>query len=352
MNTFLSKILSFLFVIGQTYLFSQTDVELDKFKGVNFANENGNGIINSFGKSSFVYPAPGRSIPFWISFGDTNTNEVDTTISIENQLILTKLEGPGEIIGVPEKLTAKFCYFNNLQFTKSGYYKIHLQVSGNYKYEKIISITVLKDSDLCHKAPSGKCGNEKGNKVSAKGHCGNIIPVDAVLPVIVTIIDSTTGNIDSTYKGTIYVSKNYGPGEIYGTLSMSGSKWFNFNNIHFTSDGYYNLKFYDKDSSHYKSTNLDVIVTSPSSIIELNVQNIAAYPNPFIDRINISMPYSKTNLSYTLYDESLRIVAVKDNENVEGTLIIDTHSMPAGFYILSIKSSQGNILKNIPVIKK
>jgi len=342
----------FLFSIVQTYLFSQVDNEIITFKGVKFTTKKGNGIINSFGSCSFVYPSAGSSIPFWIAFGDTSTNEVDTTFGNNNFLIISKVKGPGEIIGIPEKPSAKFCYFNNLQFTKPGYYIIHLRISGTYKYEKTIQITVIKDSDLFAKSPSGKSGNGKGNKVFAKAHCTTIIPVDAVFPIIVAIIDSVTGNIDSTYSGTIYVSKDYGPGEVYGTLSMSGGKWFNFNDVHFSADGYYSIKLFDSDTAKYKSATMQVLVTSPNHSIEVDINAIIAYPNPFIDIINVSLSESHEQLTYHILDGSARVVFRNENMNIEGTLRIDAQNIQSGFYILSIKSSDGHTLRNIPIIKK
>jgi len=211
---------------------------------------------------------------------------------------------------------------------------------------------VVPEEDFCSEAPSGKCSNIKGNKIFAKGPNGNVITVDAVFPVIVAVIDSVSGNIDTTFSGTIYASKLTGPGMLYGTLSMSGVKWFNFTNLRFSTDGYYTIKFYEQDPNKYKEAIVQVIVTSTTGIAEIKTEDILTFPNPFSDHLNISLD-EKTNLiSYHIYDQTGRLVLQKLNEKLGDHFTIDTQNLDKGFYILNIIANQNQEIKNIVLVKQ
>jgi hypothetical protein len=104
--------------------------------------------------------------------------------------------------------------------------------------------------------------------------------------ILVGVIDSVFGLLDSTFLGTIYIEKTSGPGELYGILSMSGERWFNFNNLRLSEPGYYTLRFFSEDKSLYNEAFVDVeVFETPNGIIALREKNFVIYPNPFDNTI-------------------------------------------------------------------
>lgn len=108
-----------------------------------------------------------------------------------------------------------------------------------HQFDDTLYFNVPEEIDFCKESPGGDCGQQKGNKIFTKLRSSNVIPVDAVFPVTVGMLDSVSLLLDSTFKGTIYVQKINGPGVMYGSLSMTGDKWFNFTNIRFSQAGTY-----------------------------------------------------------------------------------------------------------------
>ena len=350
-KSILRSLITFLYIaITPQIAFTQANPNPCSFPGVKCQNGGGNGIVNSFGSKSFDYPCPGRSMPFWFAFGDTITNAIDT--SMDAKFAISGVYGPGTINGKIDTEIGKYCFLNNVDFTVVGVYDIRITMMRGGLTQQWLKFNVVPEEDFCSEAPSGKCSNIKGNKIFAKGPNGNVITVDAVFPVIVAVIDSVSGNIDTTFSGTIYASKLTGPGMLYGTLSMSGVKWFNFTNLRFSTDGYYTIKFYEQDPNKYKEAIVQVIVTSTTGIAEIKTEDILTFPNPFSDHLNISLD-EKTNLiSYHIYDQTGRLVLQKLNEKLGDHFTIDTQNLDKGFYILNIIANQNQEIKNIVIVKQ
>lgn len=351
LNKFLPAILLLFAVsIFQQTSRAQANPNPCTFPGVQCKNGGGNGLINSFGTKNIVYTATGRSMPFWFAYGDTLTNIIDT--STNAVFAISSVIGSGEMKGHNASKSGKYCYLNDIEFTKAGHYEIRITMSRGVFLNYYLNFEVLPEEDFCSQAPSGKCSNIGGNKIFASGPVGNVITVDAVFPVIVAVIDSVSGNIDSTYSGTIYATKLSGPGMLYGTLSMSGVKWFNFNNLRFSLDGLYTIQFHEQDTTKYKSATLDALVTTNTGLIEIKAEDVFVYPNPFIDQVSLQLIQQNKSVSYQIYDQTGRIVLQKTNENVEDKIIIDTQNLSSGIYLLNIRENSNGAPKKIMIVKQ
>jgi len=347
MKKLLHMILTIIVIVTSNQnLAAQANPNPCTFPGVKCQNGGGNGMINSFGSKNIEYTNPGRSMPFWFAYGDTLTNTIDT--STNAAFAISSVFGPGDMTGHNGTQPAKYCYLNDIEFSKAGHYDIGITMTKGMVLMDKVNMEVLPEKEIGKNA----CGKVKGNKIIAKGACGNIITVDAVFPIFAAVVDSATGKIDTTYSGTMYVNKISGPGMLYGTLSMSGGRWFEFNNLHFSTEGNYTIKIYEQDSSKYENATANVIVSSTTDVIELKTAEIFAFPNPFIDQLNVVFDHSNQLISYQIYDQTGKVVLQKLNENTGDRLVINTQNLSDGVYFLNIQSSANEELKNIIILKQ
>lgn len=314
---------------------------------VNCVNGGGNGIITSFNSTNIVYTTPGRSVPFWIAFGDTITNDIDT--SNNNNYSLTVVSGPGTMNGLQGGFPAKYVYFNDITFSEFGDYVISILRSGGTARK--FNLKVLPDVDFCTESPAGSCASYGGNQIFVQAQFGSVIPVDAVFPNRVGVIDSVTGKLDSSFVGTIYAQKVSGPGILYGTLSMSGKKWFDFDNLRFTETGVYTIKFYEESENKYEEAIVEVEVVAANNTQRVNLSNTKVYPNPFTDILQVEVQQNNDIQSLTIFDSTGKIIVAQKQDHKNGIFSINTSSFSTGLYVLSIQTSTG-IEKRILVKQK
>ena len=239
LNKFSFLLLPIYLLFCTNIVFAQSNPLPCTIANVNCTNGGGNGIITSFGTHNIIYTSPGRSMPFWVAFGDTATNNIDT--SYNSTFLISQKSGPGQMTGLPTVKSSKYTYFN----TQFGDYEIIIN-RNNFELLDTFNFKVVPEIEFCSSAPGGSCGDNVGNEIFAKPSSSKVIPVDAVFPVTVGVIDSLTKFINPYFVGTIYVEKVSGPGMLYGTLSMSGKGWFTFNNLRFDKEGIYKIKFYEE----------------------------------------------------------------------------------------------------------
>ncbi|MPN45984.1 hypothetical protein SDC9_193563 [bioreactor metagenome] len=79
------------------------------------------------------------------------------------------------------------------------------------------------------------------------------------------------------------------------------------------------------------------------------MKNIAIYPNPAANEVNVMLKNKSETASYSIYDRSGRIVA-KGNISAEGK--INVSNLANGNYILSIETKNGEKFTDKLMIKK
>lgn len=335
------------FLTATVNVIAQANPDPCTFPDVTCKSGGGNGIVSSFASKKINYPAPGRSIPFWLAYGDTLTNSIDTdSLSIFSVL---KISGPGVYSGYPGTDLAVYSYLNDLTFSESGIYEMQfLRGAGPYD---TVQFTVLEEENFCVESPGGDCVSSGGDEIYAKPKFGNVIPVDAVFPIAVGVIESSTQMLDSSFSGTIYVEKVSGPGILYGSLSMSGKKWFDFENFKFSEPGDYVIRFHADSGTVYKPKEIQVEVISTTEVEKVVLNASYSYPNPFQNRLNIEMPFSEEPLTVCLYDYTGKIVVEQKVKPHENFITINTESLKTGLFVLNIKSATFQ-LQNSIVIKQ
>lgn len=316
---------------------------------VNCTNGGGNGIITSFGTKNIIYTSPGRSMPFWVAFGDTTTNNIDT--SYNSTFLISQKSGPGQMTGLPTVKSSKYTYFNTIEFTQFGDYEIIIN-RNNFELLDTFNFKVVPEVEFCSSAPGGSCGNNVGNEIFAKPSSSKVIPVDAVFPVTVGVIDSLTKFINPYFVGTIYVEKVSGPGMLYGTLSMSGKGWFTFNNLRFDKEGIYKIKFYEESKTTYKSDELEIEVVAATNTKNTSFnKQIKIFPNPFNEDLFIYNLNNSSEITVKIFDDKgVLVLNIKKNINEEKA-ILNTKSLKPGIYILSVSSPQNMIIQNKIIVK-
>ena len=92
-------------------------------------------------------------------------------------------------------------------------------------------------------------------------------------------------------------------------------------------------------------------VNAPLSTHETDLQNaITIYPNPVVGKLNIRVSENLKNAEIKIFNQAGQIVFENQLNTVAGTESIDLKSMPAGVYMVYIKSGKDTITKKI--IKK
>ena len=353
--SFKNNFLIFYFLL---FLFCENNIILGQstpspctFAKINCGEGQKNTLYNSFFSNTIVYASPGKSMPFWFAFGDSATGIIDTTGSYN--FSLSKLSGPGDIIGDSGTITGYYSYFNDISFSEVGNYKVLVDVSGfQGSFVGELYFTVPPEEDFCNDPLFQGCVNGGGNQILAQPQLSNVVPVDEVMPVKVGVVDSTTGSLDSSFSGTIYVNQVDGPGELYGALSMTGEGWFNFSNLRFSKPGSYLIRFFSEDSSLYKDALVDVeVVQTTNSALILDVDNLMVYPNPFQDKITLSSDYDLKGISVELLNFSGQEVLKEDISESSQRLVLNVDHLKKGVYFLIISEKNWSANKILKIVK-
>src|SRR5690606_35179242 len=102
------------------------------------------------------------------------------------------------------------------------------------------------------------------------------------------------------------------------------------------------------------SQNFALVVTgidAPMGTSDLNLEDaVSIYPNPVVEQLNIKLGQKLTNANVKVFNQMGQIAFEKDFNELKNTESIDLKSIPAGVYMVYIKSDQGVLTKK--VVKK
>jgi len=351
-----SNVVLFVFIL---FLFSENNIVLGQatpnpcgFSKINCGEAPINTLYTSFFGDTIVYSSPGRSMPFWFALGDSVTETIDTTGSYN--FSLSKISGPGDIKGIPGTLNGYYSYLTDISFSAIGTYEVAVNVGGfPGSFVGRMVFVVPPEIDFCTEAPGGDCGEVTGNQVFPKQISGGVVPVDEVLPeILVGVIDSVSGLLDSSFSGTIYIEKASGPGELYGVLSMAGERWFNFNNLKLSEPGMYVLRFFTEDSALYKEAFVEVeVIQATNSSVVLVRDDLSVYPNPFQDKITLTSSYDLKGVTIELLNYSGQKVFFRYVSKSTQRLVLNTDDLTSGLYILSLFGTHVFQNKTLKIVK-
>lgn len=333
--------ISFCFLIfANNFLFAQSTPNPCSFLKINCGEGKKNTLYTSFFSDTIVYAPPGRSMPFWFALGDSATGVIDTTGAYN--FSLSKVTGPGDIIGVPGTATGYYSYLNNISFSEIGTYNIDVNVSGfPGSFVGRFLFIVPPEDNFCTDVDFGGCVNGGGNQILATPQLSNVVPVDEVIPIKVGVVDSSTGFLDSSFLGTIYVDKVSGSGELYGILSMTGGGWFNFNHLKFSEDGFYTIRFFEGSSINYKESFLNInVVEAANGLMTLPLSELQVYPNPFDDEVVVKSTQGLKDCRVSFFNYLGQTVLQKNVVNSVDKIIIETSELSFGLYFVKIIDSQ------------
>jgi hypothetical protein len=289
--TFRIKILLVFFILTSFFTtgtsIAQSTPNPCSFSKINCGEGQKNTLYNSFFSKTIVYSPPGSSMPFWFAFGDSVTGIIDTTGAYN--FTLSKVSGPGNIEGNSGSTLGYYSYLDNISFSEVGTYRVMVNVSGYPgSFVGKLEFIVPPEKDFCDVAGFGGCDSVEGNQILAIPEFSNVVPVDEVMPIMVGLVDSSTGFLDSTFSGTIDVDKVAGPGELYGVLSMTGGPWFSFNYLQFSEEGLYTIRFFEENIEKYKEALLDIQVIETTNGFKISpLSDLKIYPNPFDNQLII-----------------------------------------------------------------
>ena len=340
-----------LLIFANNSLVAQSTPNPCSFSKINCGEGQKNTLYNSFFSKTIFYSPPGRSMPFWFAFGDSATGIIDTTGSYN--FTLSKVSGPGNIEGNSGSKVGYYSYLDNISFSEIGTYVVDVNVSGYPgSFVGKLKFIVPPEKDFCDVARFGGCDSVEGNEILAIPEFSNVVPVDEVMPIMVGVVDSTSGFLDSAFSGTIEVNKVTGPGELYGILSMTGGPWFNFNHLKFSEVGFYTIRFFEESLTKYKESilNINVVETVNGSSI-LPLSELKVYPNPFGDEVVITSTHDLKGFILQLSNSLGQTVLQKNVSNSLNKIRIDTSKLGLGVYFVTLTDSQHLKVNTFKIVK-
>tara|TARA_Y100000589_G_scaffold285621_1_gene285238 strand:+ start:2964 stop:4064 length:1101 start_codon:yes stop_codon:yes gene_type:complete len=295
-------------------------------------NTEKNGVIYSFYGDTFKYPAPGTSMPFWMAVGDVASRTIDTTFV--SSVIATVLSGPGLLHGPSAQNISKYSHFNDWKFTVSGVYEIEFSIAGLFK--DTVFFEVAEEVDFCAKVPAG-CTDGGGDLVYPSTGNGGIIPVDAIFPITVGVVNSLTGQLDSSFFGYVFLEKLSGPGNMYGTLNMYGGRWLTFTDVRFDEEGTYLVEI--STSLGYTRDTVSVDVYTPTESIHTpNYSSLSIFPNPFSDNVTIKFDDGERIDEINIINSQGKLV---ERYSSISSSTLDLSHLPKGVYFIEAISLIG-----------
>jgi len=302
-----------------------------------------NGVIYSFHGDTFQYPAPGTSMPFWMAVGDVSSRTIDTTFV--SPVAATVLSGPGLLQGPLAQNISKDSHFSDWKFTASGVYEIEFSIAGLFK--DTVFFDVAEEVDFCSQVPAG-CTDGGGDLVYPSTGNGGIIPVDAIFPITVGVVNSLTGQLDSSFFGYIFLEQISGPGNMYGTLNMYGGRWLTFTDVRFDEEGTYLVEI--STSLGYTPDTVSVDVYTPTKGVNApNYSSLSIFPNPFSDNVTINFNDGERIDEVNIINSQGKLV---ETYSLISSSTLNLSHLPKGVYFIEVKSLIGLKSKVNVLVKK
>ena len=291
-----------------------------------------NGVIYSFHGEIFKYPAPGTSMPFWIAVGDVSSRTIDTTFV--SPVAVTVLSGPGSLQGPLAQNISKYSHFDDWKFTASGVYEIEFSIAGLFK--DTVFFEVAEEVDFCSQVPAG-CTDGGGDLVYPSTGNGGIIPVDAIFPITVGVVNRLTGQLDSSFHSYVYLTQLSGPGDMYGTLMMYGGRWLTFTDVRFDEEGTYLIEI-STAASHTPDTITVDVVSSSNGVRDINSSSLTLFPNPFNDAVTIKFENGETIEKLRVFNSQGKLI--EQHSSITSSSLNLSH-LPKGVYFVDAVSMYG-----------
>jgi len=304
---------------------------------------NNEGIIYSFTEDTFEYAAAGTSKPFWLAVGEVNSRTIDTTFV--SPIAADILSGPGVLAqGSKAQNLSKYVYFNDWIFTEAGVYEVEFRISGILK--DTVYFKVTEEVDLCAEVTKG-CSNLTGDVVYPLAGNGGIIPVDAIFPISMGVLNSASGTLDTTFYNFGYLTQISGPGNMYGTFSMYGGPWLTFNDIRFDTEGVYKVEL--SAGGNYTPDTISVTVIAPNNVSEIRYSAVDVYPNPVNDQVSIALENGEVLESVYIYNYQGQLMSSFIGDQ---STTFDVSNLASGVYFIEVKVQGTSSLKKGIIVKK
>ncbi len=179
--------------------------------------------------------------------GSKSTMKLDTSYS--GTYTLTKVNGPGNMTGTLTSSFAKFANVGDLVFDAIGNYDVEINIPGIGKDTITANVSDGSNNnnnnngggqnfDPCLGEPG--CVNSGGTEVFVAGI--DTITEMTMVNYLAGAWDPVNNKVDTSYSGTVTITKVTGPGNVTGDLSVVAVKWGN-GNIEIDKEGTYELEF-------------------------------------------------------------------------------------------------------------
>ncbi len=130
-------------------------------------------------------------------------------------------------------------------------------------------------------------------------------------------------------------------------FSFNGGNWVSASAFTGLSAGCYALRVKDNNNCLYDSAPVCLTDNVINGISDLRSEMVSVYPNPAVNSVTVKSTLNAGEISLT---SSIGEVVVKQNL-LSGEEKIDLTNVAQGSYVLNIKTGNGNIRRNISVVK-
>lgn len=318
--------------------FSQYEKDVCTDLGVSGCSNSGAGGYVPFSSLDYnggFYTTPNNSMPFWVAAKSIDTDLIDTTFS--TSVLFELIDGPGAVSGTFSfGPFLGYQYIDDWEFSEPGSYSIKMIMLGTIL--DTLNITVVSAVDICDPSFTKGCSDDVGDSIVF--FRSSIVSVDAVFPITAGLVNKGTGFVDTTWAGTVNISKLSGPGNLWGTNHIEGSEWVMFVDLRVDLIGVYDVELeFNGNTGTYKDT-VSFEAINPISVGEINTKSLMIYPNPVNDFIKFQNPSDGAKL--TLYGLDGKVV-LQQVELSNGELNIDLSVIPNGVYLLQLVAKEGTV---------
>ncbi len=324
--------------------FSQYTKDVCSDLGVSGCSNSGAGGYLPFSSLDYnggFYTTPNNAMPFWVAAKSVDTDLIDTTFS--TSVLFELIDGPGTISGTLSfGPFLGYQYVDDWKFSEPGSYSIKMIMLGTIL--DTLNITVVSSVDICDPSFTKGCSDDDGDSIVF--FRSSIVSVDAVFPITAGLVNKGTGFIDTTWAGTVNISKLSGPGNLWGTKHIEGSEWVMFVDLRVDLIGVYDVELeFNGNTGAYKDT-VSFEAINPIVVGEVETKSLITYPNPIVDFITIQNPSDEARL--TLFGLDGKMILQQDQLH-KGSLKIDFSTIPNGVYFLQLVSNEGALYETIVV---
>ena len=125
---------------------------------------------------------------------------------------------------------------------------------------------------------------------------------------------------------------------------MTGIKWFDFNQLKFSEEGIYTIRFHEENPNRYKEEYIEGDVISTSTGLKvISWNDLKIYPNPIQDEIKISSEYDLKGNIVTITNSTGQILYKNEISSTKKMVFLKTSHLKKGIYFITFSDMESSM---------